>query len=1102
MTRPVRSSVMLVVFLLGGSVAGAGCTQVTDLWSYEVIDAPRSDVGHEVGAWSDAGDDAASLDLVLEQCDPDPCEELGRVCVGGFCGECLPGYLEAASGLCVLSTDPCNPDPCELTHRSCTDGVCGDCTPGFVEDDQGICVSTGEPCLPDPCESVNKTCVEGFCDKCLPGFFETPEGQCVAPIACFPNPCTEPLRTQCAEGPEGEALCYCDPATHLNDAGECTFSPCDPSPCTEPMTVCSFDSMTAVCACPSGFMDVEGACLDDPCEPNPCGAYAQSVCELFEGAAQCQCDLGFVQGDAGCEEAAVVNASTLPSADGVATVGHQWQLFADDVGVDEREGFTRRVHALAMHDVSWAVGPDLASAFIGQSRASGSLVYVPVEVRGELPDGHALKPYPWRLYYMGYRQPFTLDAQPAWMCIAAASSPKGPWLKPLLDGTSPQPNCSFRVDGLVQTEVSLRDGSWTLSATRLGLGDAQGEPGLHVYTSNAGVFWEPLSAGAVVASALAPTDGTSYARVGTQSRLVWDASGKSFLGLVSLVSPAFGNARGVMNGGEDPLAEWVKAPDALACPGILGPSSDDLSEGSFLGDMVAWREGASFLALVQKHRTDCTSDEVLLATSRDGRHWLPVVDEASGLWKPVVHHGTLSNVARVNSLSGGPPGLQAKNWHFLMGASELGVCEGVDSPGGVIRGEIAQHGLVGLVADPGALRTLLTRPMTLKAPLVGQRFYLSASVTDKLVIQIEKLSPVGTILAAAEGMVVAGEYVAEEVSLSALTEATDGVFRVRFTFTAGGEIFAFKLDDPVCSPNPCVDLEGKSGCADVGGAAFCLCDPPLHDDGTGECTSDPCLPNPCTLPHQAGCDVVSDAAVCGCEEGWVASKGVCVSDPCTPVAGASPCEPYSCKVNEGEIACYCPAGSVEQPTGCLEVDPRAFVLETLLDGSDVQGLAGADSRCAVEAAASGLPGAFGAWLSGEGVQASDRFEGGGPWRTYDPDHGLWVRLVASDVADLRDGELDAPLNYRATGELASEGCAAWTATTPKGVASPPVGGLGGSCVDWTSAEQGQKALAGSCHAAGAAWTAAGPRFCSEKLAIYCFELPAASGEDGAVDPAP
>ncbi len=314
-------------------------------------------------------------------------------------------------------------------------------------------------------------------------------------------------------------------------------------------------------------------------------------------------------------------------------------------------------------------------------------------------------------------------------------------------------------------------------------------------------------------------------------------------------------------------------------------------------------------------------------------------------------------------------------------------------------------------------------------------------------------------------------------------------FRIRFTFLGTGEIFGFRLHDPACTPNPCVE-PGRTVCDSTTGYAICLCNPPTHDDGAGGCTVDPCTPDPCTGPHQVGCTVVGGEAVCGCEDGWVATGGACILDPCLPVGGVQVCVapgPDRCKVIDGVPICYCPEGSVESPAGCVETDSRAFVTSLASPGDTLGGVTGADSLCATLANAAGLTGTYKAWLSTPDEDAVDRFANGGPWRTWDDDVQLWTRKVADDIWDLTDGTIDAAINRTEFGAPVLGNCLVWTGTTTDGERSNP-DGLGGTCAGWTSAEEGF-GLAGLCDAADTLWTEWAPALCTKESRFYCFQIP-------------
>jgi hypothetical protein len=128
----------------------------------------------------------------------------------------------------------------------------------------------------------------------------------------------------------------------------------------------------------------------------------------------------------------------------------------------------------------------------------------------------------------------------------------------------------------------------------------------------------------------------------------------------------------------------------------------------------------------------------------------------------------------------------------------------------------------------------------------------------------------------------------------------------------GGEC----VPDEECMSTTC---SGHGTCDDTGGAVDCTCDTGWtgpycgecdgdggwHDDGAGDCTMDPCLPDPCTLDHTE-CEVSGGDAVCVCEAGYHDDGGVCVVDE---VCGAGSCSGHgTCDDTGGEIDCACDAG--------------------------------------------------------------------------------------------------------------------------------------------------------------------------------------------------
>jgi hypothetical protein len=160
-----------------------------------------------------------------------------------------------------------------------------------------------------------------------------------------------------------------------------------------------------------------------------------------------------------------------------------------------------------------------------------------------------------------------------------------------------------------------------------------------------------------------------------------------------------------------------------------------------------------------------------------------------------------------------------------------------------------------------------------------------------------------------------------------------------------------------------------------------------------------------------------------------------------------------------------------------------FVTQTAYQG-DLGGLAGADAICQQRAEAAGLPGTdWTAWLSDDTTNARNRIPRG-EYRRVDG------TLVASNRADLFDGELAAPINLNEYGQ--TQASFAWTATNLDGT------GTGNTCNNWTdaSSEQGgcpdpgdpKCGSVGSTSATNAEWTKlnAAPFQCSAQYNLYCF----------------
>lgn len=1040
------------------------------------------------------------------------------------------GWADSTTG----TTGPCSPDPCAPANKACVDGECGACLPGFEASD-GICVPIeSDPCNPDPCEVEHKVCYGGFCGECLEGYIPTDEGSCLEPNACYPNPCSEPLKTVCLVAEDGSPACVCDASAHDDGNGGCTFEPCVPDPCVdEPIfNFCSWSPGSGPigeCGCPPGLLaapDAEGvpSCVDDPCQPNPCSDFARTECSVVEGEAgpthECACVWGFTLTDDGCVETPVSNLAAQPAAETDVVIDDQLQLFIDDYLVHLNNGLTRSLHPATLASSTWEVGPE-ENAKIGRARANGSMVQPSVAFRETLAEDHPLRDRAYWLYYMGYRQIFTLDSQPSWLCIAASDSPAGPWERPVLvtelqeDGVTevvpPGSNCILKLDGMDVAEVGFHEDSssseasggylW-LSLTRLGLGDVN-EPGLFFEKSLDGLHFDVQ--GTLNDPQILLSDDvfppSIYTRIERRSRAILDPTEDRLLVLAAIGSDSHGDARAVLSASPIAGAQFPKQPNALEARAVMGPSPEDLTDGFVYGDMTAFRVSGVWIALLQKIQSlACPrAAYVTVATSRDGETWVPLRDEQTGSDVFIANNTITGTIdASIETLSGGAPLTAGGLWHFYSGGVRDGDCAEEAQEGGVIRHTIPEGTISGLGTSSAGTSVLITKPMRMPEGKTGSQLFIHANVSSQLRIQVESLSAIDTVLEVIEAVVPPGEHAGAQVNIDPLNSITSDRFRLRFSLIGAGEIFGFRMDDPLCEPNPC-DQPGKNTCDSSTGFAQCVCDPPTHDDGLGGCTLDPCLPDPCSGPHEEGCTAVTDpdgtlVAKCGCEDGWIKQQGACVKDPCESASGQVVCAPPGpdrCRVVDGQPDCYCPEGSEAGDLGCYETDARAFVSSQGVAIGSIAGVDGADDACNSLAVAYNLPGEYVAWLSQPGATAPDRLGQGanGPWRTWDPDLELWTALVAESIDDLRDGTIGAKLGWTETGQPVSETCLAWTGTRASGdLADPGDGYSAGHCSSWSEGQPSALGLAGRCNAVDEQWTEWGPVPCSQELRLYCFQL--------------
>ncbi len=125
--------------------------------------------------------------------------------------------------------------------------------------------------------------------------------------------------------------------------------------------------------------------------------------------------------------------------------------------------------------------------------------------------------------------------------------------------------------------------------------------------------------------------------------------------------------------------------------------------------------------------------------------------------------------------------------------------------------------------------------------------------------------------------------------------------------------------DATCMPNTCA---GNGTCTDTANGPECACDEGwagascgecdalngYHPDGAGGCTTDLCLPNPCTQPNETVCDATSGVAECSCDAGYHDEGGTCVIDE---VCDANSCNGQgTCTTPDGQVDCQCNTGYV------------------------------------------------------------------------------------------------------------------------------------------------------------------------------------------------
>ncbi|RLB50539.1 MAG: hypothetical protein DRJ42_18665, partial [Deltaproteobacteria bacterium] len=149
--------------------------------------------------------------------------------------------------------------------------------------------------------------------------------------------------------------------------------------------------------------------------------------------------------------------------------------------------------------------------------------------------------------------------------------------------------------------------------------------------------------------------------------------------------------------------------------------------------------------------------------------------------------------------------------------------------------------------------------------------------------------------------------------------------------------------DEACTATSC---NGRGTCSTPGGVVSCacalgwagvycgMCDVAAgyHDDGAGGCTTDVCLPNPCTIPNGSLCSDVSGSPLCACDAGYHDDGvGGCTTDVCVP----DPCASSGrlCRDSGGTAECYIPVCDDGEPCTDDIFDGSGCVFTSLMDGT-------------------------------------------------------------------------------------------------------------------------------------------------------------------------
>ncbi len=166
-----------------------------------------------------------------------------------------------------------------------------------------------------------------------------------------------------------------------------------------------------------------------------------------------------------------------------------------------------------------------------------------------------------------------------------------------------------------------------------------------------------------------------------------------------------------------------------------------------------------------------------------------------------------------------------------------------------------------------------------------------------------------------------------------------------------------RCDADLCDPNPCEADPSRGRCAVEGGVAVCRCNAGTHEEG-GACVPDTeCSPDTCSM--RGTCSMEGTELSCACDAGFAGrfcescdealgyhddGSGGCTTDACLP----DPCTaaPFvRCVATEGTASCECPLGQHREGAGCA---PDETCTDSVCMGRGTCTVEGGRARCACD----------------------------------------------------------------------------------------------------------------------------------------------------------